>query len=95
MKTQEELIIEKCEEVKDLLIRKNRDYGNSAEKTYIKWGDVSFMLRLEDKMNRLETLIKNNGEYEVEDEKMEDTALDGAGYFLLWLVEMEKRKREK
>lgn len=88
---QEQLIIEKCDDLKELLIRKNRDYGNSAEKSFNKWGHKAFMIRIEDKMNRLENLIKNGENNLVKDESLYDTVLDLAGYELLWMVELTKK----
>lgn len=91
---QEQLIIEKCDDLKELLIRKNRDYGNSAEKSFNKWGHKAFMIRIEDKMNRLENLIKNGENNLVKDESLYDTVLDLAGYELLWLVELSKKENK-
>ena len=63
----------------DVYVSKNHDYGNSVEDTYNKYGFVSFLVRLEDKMNRLRSLYKNKEQF-VNDEKIEDTLLDMANY---------------
>ena len=86
----EEKIIYTVDLMKDVLIKKNKDYGNSFEKTLEKYGDTALMLRLEDKMNRLERLFKS-GEQNVEDESFTDTVRDLAGYCLLWLAVKERR----
>lgn len=72
---------------------KNNDYGNSVADTYKKFGDLSFLVRITDKYNRLLTLCNPNNEQKVKDEKMDDTILDLANYCLLWLVEKEYKNQ--
>ena len=86
---QTELIEEVCNEVKDLLIRKNHDYGNSFSKQYEKYGLLSGIIRMDDKMSRIENLMKRDAKV---DESIEDSIRDLAGYAILTLVEMRKRK---
>jgi hypothetical protein len=78
-----------CNEVRDLLIRKNHDYGDSFSKQFTKYGVLSGMIRMDDKMRRLETLI--GGEEAQVAESIEDTVADLAGYALLTLVELRKQ----
>lgn len=73
---------------------KNNDYGNSVGDTYEKFGDLSFLVRITDKYNRLMTLCDPNApEQRVKDEKIDDTILDLANYCLLWLVEREYKNQ--
>lgn len=73
---------------------KNNDYGNSVGDTYEKFGDLSFLVRITDKYNRLLTLCKRNGRPQlVKDEKIDDTILDLANYCILWLVEREYKNQ--
>lgn len=73
---------------------KNNDYGNSVADTYEKFGDLSFLVRITDKYNRLMTLCNPNApEQMVKDEKIDDTILDLANYCLLWLVEKEYKNQ--
>jgi hypothetical protein len=73
---------------------KNNDYGNSVADTYEKFGNLSFLVRITDKYNRLLTLCNPNApEQKVKDEAIEDTILDLANYCLLWLVEREYRNQ--
>lgn len=73
---------------------KNNDYGNSVADTYEKFGDLSFLVRITDKYNRLMTLCNSNApEQRVKDEKIDDTILDLANYCLLWLVEKEYKNQ--
>ncbi len=75
------------DEMHDLYIRKNHDYGDSVHDTYEKYGLTSFLVRLEDKLNRARTLSKKDGL--VADEKLKDTLLDMANYAILAVIEME------
>lgn len=73
---------------RDIYIAKNKDYGSSVTDTYKKYGLVSFLVRMEDKMNRLRTLSQQ--EAEVADEKIEDTLMDLANYALLAIIELKR-----
>lgn len=81
-------------EMFDLYKRKNADYGNSVAKTFDEWGLVSFIVRMEDKLNRVTTLTKKMGEVRVADEKIEDTLLDLANYSIMALIELDRVKSE-
>ena len=72
-------------QMKDTCIAKNKDYGTSVQDTYEKFGDISYLVRLHDKWNRINALMKN-GKAEVKDESIDDTILDMANYLLLWLT---------
>lgn len=69
-----------------LYITKNHDYGNSVHDTYEKYGLTSFLVRIEDKLNRARTL--NKAEAQVNDEKIEDTLMDMANYAILAVMEL-------
>ncbi|OZB98084.1 nucleotide modification associated domain-containing protein [Paenibacillus sp. XY044] len=90
MKSQTDLIKEVCADVEDLLIRKNNDYGNSFSLQFEKYGILSAIIRMDDKMRRLENLIK--GHDPQVDESLEDTLKDLVGYGTLALVELQKKK---
>ena len=53
----------------NLYVTKNADYGDSVHDTYEKYGLTSFLVRLEDKLNRARTLSKHTAR--VADEKIE------------------------
>ena len=89
MSEQEQLISQVCDSVKELLIRKNRDYGSSFSKQYEKYGVMSGLIRMDDKMARLANLV--NGAKQEIDESIEDSLQDLAGYAILTLVEMRKK----
>jgi hypothetical protein len=92
VKTQAERIEEVANEVRDLLKRKNADYGDSFSVQYAKYGVLSGLIRMDDKMSRLATLTK--GHTDSVGESIEDTLADLAGYAILTLVELRKGKTE-
>ena len=76
----------------NMYIAKNHDYGDSVHDTYKKYGITSFLVRLEDKLNRARTISSKS--QMVEDEKLKDTLLDMANYAILAVLELEEEKDE-
>lgn len=72
----------------DLYARKNRDYGNSFDRSMDKFGLVVAAIRIGDKVNRLQSLIEKGGA-EVKDESIADTFIDMACYSIMTLMWME------
>ena len=72
-----------CQEMMELHRRKNNDYGNAAQRSFEKFGIISYVMRLGDKMNRLETLTNPDVEQKVKGEKIEDTLMDLAAYAIM------------
>ena len=83
-----ETIINECREIYK---KKNSDYGNSATKTYEQFGDISYATRINDKINRINSLIITNKQ-EIKDESIDDTIMDLANYAILWLVDRKNNK---
>ena len=81
-----ELHKEMLDSMHNLYITKNHDYGNSVHDTYEKYGLTSFLVRIEDKLNRARTLSKNDAK--VNDEKIEDTLMDMANYAILAVMDL-------
>lgn len=84
--------------IHSLYVKKNHDYGDSVHDTYKKYGLVSFLVRMEDKLNRVRTLsLKKENEKiddaKVTDEKIEDTLLDLANYSILAFMELYLDKK--
>lgn len=73
--------------IHELYVTKNHDYGDSVHDTYLKYGLTSFLVRLEDKLNRARTISQK--EQLVKDEKIKDTLLDLANYAILAVLELE------
>lgn len=65
-----------------LFKQKNRDYGNS----FRFWGIPGLLVRLGDKIFRLEQLTTRGYKQKVKDERIPDTALDLANYALMLLM---------
>ena len=73
---------------------KNQAYGDSFTKSLDEDGLLVLKIRLGDKFNRISELIKN-GKFKENDESLEDTLLDMAGYSILGLKYLEEHKNEK
>lgn len=71
-------------ETMELCVKKNKDYGSSVESTFEKFGDISYLVRITDKYNRICSLLNKEGE--VKDESIDDTIRDMANYSFLWLA---------
>ena len=69
---------------------KNHDYGNSFDLSLDKFGLVAAVVRIGDKMNRIESLLKK--EARVKDESIKDTLLDMANYCIMTVMWMSKIK---
>lgn len=76
-----------CSELTELYKRKNHDYGDSFGKGFHEYGMVMPVIRLEDKLNRLKSLLNANAQ--VSDESIDDTLMDLANYAIMTLVERE------
>lgn len=82
------------DEIHELYKTKNADYGDSVHQTYMKYGIVSYLVRVEDKINRVMSLTKSH-EQQVLDEKLKDTLLDAANYLILAAIELENKGNEE
>ena len=71
--------------------KKNIDYGNSFGKSIDKFGFISALTRIDDKLSRIHNLLKN-GKAEVTDEALEDSIIDAANYILMTREEILNRK---
>lgn len=71
---------------------KNHDYGDSSSKTYDKFGAVSYLTRMNDKLNRIEQLTYFSDEQMVKDESAIDNLLDLASYCLQMAMDLKENK---
>lgn len=89
--------VDKFKQITDEMVklyeRKNSDYGSSIHDTYMKYGAVAYLVRMEDKINRVRSLTQNNNQKV--DEKIKDTLIDLANYSILMLLELEGNKNDK
>lgn len=65
---------------------KNDDYGDSFARVRKEEGEASLLVRIKDKVYRLETLLHGKAR-KVTDETIEDTLIDLANYCIMELVE--------
>ena len=72
--------------------KKNADYGNAFEKSMDEDGILVAKIRIGDKIRRINSLIKNGGEGQVKDEKLEDTYLDLANYCVMTVLWIRKQQ---
>lgn len=69
--------------------RKNNDYGNSFDKSLDEFGILAAIIRMEDKLNRLKSLLNN--EQKVKDESFEDTLIDLANYSVMTCLYLKNK----
>lgn len=79
----QKIISEECDSVRELLLRKNREYGNSAIEPMRVFSQASaveqILVRIDDKLSRIRT-VGERGEIH------EDTVQDLIGYLVLLRV---------
>ena len=79
------------EEIKQTFIAKNRDYGNSFEKSLDKFGLVAGVVRINDKFERLANLCDRHRLAGAQvDEPLADTLKDMANYCIMAAAWLEK-----
>lgn len=77
------------DEMRDLHAKKNKDYGDAFHKSFEEFGVTAGVVRLNDKMERVKSLVKN-GKAEVKDESLMDTLKDMASYAVMLYVELQR-----
>ena len=80
-----------CSDILEMYKKKNNDYGDSFARLREIF-DSAILIRLYDKYHRLESL-KDGTEQRVNDESVEDTLMDLAGYCILELIEIRLEKQ--
>lgn len=74
------------DELLSIFENKNADYGNSFEESLEKHGIIAAIVRMEDKMGRLNSLTKKGAEQKISDESLVDTLKDLSNYALMTAV---------
>jgi hypothetical protein len=70
---------------------KRNDYGTTTTETFEKFGPISMLVRMHDKLGRLDNLLGNSSKDRlVATESIEDTLLDLANYALITILEIYK-----
>ncbi|MEM1913531.1 MAG: nucleotide modification associated domain-containing protein [Thermofilaceae archaeon] len=81
-------------QIVNLLEEKNALYGNSYKETRDEYGYIAFLVRLQDKVNRVKTLYTKENLPKSE-EAIEDTLKDIIGYCLLELAYLKQKQGGK
>lgn len=71
----------------NLYVKKNQNYGNSFTKLYQDLGPIAGLVPLHNKLDRLTNLVKGGKN---DFESIEDTLVDLANYAIMNLVEMKR-----
>ena len=82
-----------CDKLNETYEKKNNDYGDSFAKVRAIVPDA-IMVRIYDKVNRLETLLKKENKQLVNDESIEDTLIDLANYCIMEVIERNLEKNQ-
>lgn len=81
------------DELLQTFVNKNSDYGNSFESSLEEYGLIAALIRMDDKMGRLRTLIKSDAK--VKDESISDTLRDLSNYALMASVWFDNKDEEE
>lgn len=79
----------------DIFRRKRADYGPTTTETFEKFGAVSMLVRMHDKLGRLDNLALRENRPFVVQESIQDTLIDLANYAIIMLIELEKIKMQE
>lgn len=78
-----------CDQIYDTYVAKNHDYGDSFGESIQEFGPIAGVVRLNDKMNRIKTLVNGDGDRKVTDESVKDALLDLANYAIMLSMELD------
>ena len=79
------------DEMKELHAKKDKDYGSAFHKSFEEFGVTAGVIRLNDKMERVKSLVKN-GKAEVKDESLLDSLKDLGCYAVMLYVELKNKE---
>lgn len=79
------------DELKDTYVKKNHDYGNSFDKSIDKFGLTAAVVRMNDKMERLSSLINKDAKV---NESIRDTVMDLANYCIMTAMYLDNKKEK-
>ena len=82
------------DEMKELHAKKDKDYGSAFHKSFEEFGVTAGVVRLNDKMERVKSLVKN-GKAEIKDESLLDSLEDLACYAVMLYVELKNKDNGK
>ena len=73
----------------DLFLRKNKDYGDA----FAKYGTIGVLVRIEDKLLRLQSITKNNITL-INTESLRDTLLDLHNYSAMAIMLLDENNEK-
>lgn len=79
------------DEMKELHAKKDKDYGSAFHKSFEEFGATAGVVRLNDKMERAKSLVKN-GKAEVKDDSLLDSLKDLGCYAVMLYVELKNKE---
>lgn len=82
---------EVCKKLNKIYHQKNEAYGNSVTTTFNLFGLIAYIVRINDKINRINTLVKNTN-INHNDESIKDTLYDLANYCILAICDIESKE---
>lgn len=89
MTDNEKLFRQKVEKLTEVYVAKNKDYGDSFSLSLDKYGILASLIRMGDKMNRIDSLYdKPTSEV---DESLVDSLEDLANYAIMTVIWLEKQ----
>lgn len=80
------------DEMADIHVKKNHDYGDSFTELYKECGSTYAYAHLKEKLSRIKTLRKSR--QQVKQESLRDSLMDLASYSVMWIVELDKKGKE-
>lgn len=96
-----------CDQARELSRKKNHDYSGGKDETHAFLNftkceelglcktETGVLVRLSDKLSRLNTLADSSLKYEVSDERVLDTVLDVINYIVIfYAIHTERKNRE-
>lgn len=89
-----DLFRELTENMADIFAGKRADYGQTTTETFEKFGAVSLLIRMHDKLGRLDNLLRDREKYVPVNESVQDTLIDLANYAIIAYIELEKAKKK-
>lgn len=81
-------------EMKELHVKKNADYGDAAHTNFLRYGPVASLSRLSEKMQRAEHIFLS-GKCEVKDEPLTSTLIAMAITSAMLYMELKNKKNEE
>ena len=84
------MFTEYTREMAETFARKRADYGQTTTETFEKFGPISMLVRMHDKLGRLDNLFGTGKE--PYNESVIDTLIDLANYSLITILELQKQR---